>query len=64
MICSSNFPMQLQVMAMMFYEASTRTTSSFSVAMQLLGGIVQKCDPDTSSLVKGETLSGTQSKWL
>ncbi|KAF6018983.1 CAD [Bugula neritina] len=54
-----NHILEGKVMAMMFYEASTRTTSSFSVAMQLLGGIVQKCDPDTSSLVKGETLSDT-----
>lgn len=45
-------------MASMFYEASTRTSSSFSAAMQRLGGMVISMDKETSSVQKGETLEG------
>ncbi|VDN24600.1 unnamed protein product [Cylicostephanus goldi] len=43
-------------MASMFYEVSTRTASSFSAAMQRLGGAVVHMDSHTSSVQKGETL--------
>ncbi len=49
-----------KVMAAVFYEASTRTSSSFIAAMQRLGG---QCIPITgvkfSSVSKGETLEDT-----
>ncbi|KAK6726600.1 hypothetical protein RB195_004744 [Necator americanus] len=44
------------VMASMFYEVSTRTASSFSAAMQRLGGAVVHMDSESSSVQKGETL--------
>ncbi|KIH48065.1 Aspartate/ornithine carbamoyltransferase, carbamoyl-P binding domain protein [Ancylostoma duodenale] len=46
------------VMASMFYEVSTRTASSFSAAMQRLGGAVVHMDSQSSSVQKGETLEG------
>lgn len=49
---------QGRVMALMFYEASTRTASSFASAMQRLGGTVVYFDPKKSSAQKGETLEG------
>uniref|UniRef100_A0A915AC65 CAD protein n=1 Tax=Parascaris univalens TaxID=6257 RepID=A0A915AC65_PARUN len=48
-----------RVMALMFYEASTRTASSFASAMQRLGGTVVYFDPKKSSAQKGETLEDT-----
>ncbi|VDK42313.1 unnamed protein product [Anisakis simplex] len=48
-----------RVMALMFYEASTRTASSFASAMQRLGGSVVYFDPGKSSAKKGETLEDT-----
>ncbi|XP_069114104.1 multifunctional protein CAD-like isoform X2 [Argopecten irradians] len=48
-----------KVMALMFYEASTRTSCSFSVAMQRLGGTVVQLDQGSSSSKKGETLEDT-----
>ncbi|KHJ86281.1 aspartate carbamoyltransferase, partial [Oesophagostomum dentatum] len=44
------------VMCSMFYEVSTRTASSFSAAMQRLGGSVVHMDSHSSSVQKGETL--------
>lgn len=46
------------VMALIFYEVSTRTSCSFSVAMQRLGGRVVHVDETSSSVKKGETLQG------
>jgi len=46
------------VMALIFYEVSTRTSCSFSVAMQRLGGKVVHVDETSSSVKKGETLRG------
>lgn len=43
-------------MASMFYEPSTRTSCSFSAAMQRLGGSVIHMDAVSSSVTKGETL--------
>ena len=51
---------QGKVMATIFYEASTRTVCSFQAAMQRLGGSVISVEEHTSSVQKGETLSGQQ----
>ena len=47
-----------KVMAAMFYEVSTRTSSSFIAAMQRLGGTVVTMNKDSSSVMKGESLEG------
>jgi carbamoyl-phosphate synthase/aspartate carbamoyltransferase/dihydroorotase len=47
-------------MASVFYEVSTRTSCSFSAAMQRLGGRVIVMDEASSSVKKGETLEGTK----
>lgn len=44
-----------KVMGSIFYEASTRTRTSFSAAMQRLGGKVVEIGPTESSIRKGET---------
>ncbi|TMS12653.1 CAD protein [Larimichthys crocea] len=46
-----------KVMASMFYEVSTRTSSSFAAAMQRLGGSVVHFSESTSSTQKGESLA-------
>lgn len=46
-----------RVMASMFYEVSTRTSSSFAAAMQRLGGSVVHFCESTSSTQKGESLA-------
>ena len=46
-------------MASMFYEPSTRTSCSFTAAMQRLGGSVLQFNDSTSSSTKGETLHDT-----
>ncbi|XP_026855840.2 CAD protein isoform X3 [Electrophorus electricus] len=46
-----------KVMASMFYEVSTRTSSSFAAAMQRLGGSVVHFSECTSSAQKGESLA-------
>ena len=51
-----------RVMASMFYEVSTRTSSSFIAAMQRLGGNVVLMNKESSSVMKGETLEGWD--WL
>lgn len=52
------FPaLQGKVMASMFYEVSTRTSSSFAAAMQRLGGSVVHFSESTSSTQKGESLA-------
>ncbi|KAJ3377801.1 hypothetical protein HDU84_008194, partial [Entophlyctis sp. JEL0112] len=48
-----------KVLCSAFYEASTRTSSSFEAAMLRLGGAVVSIDQITSSVAKGETLSDT-----
>lgn len=45
-----------KVMALCFYEVSTRTSCSFAAAMQRLGGRVIYMDETSSSVKKGETL--------
>ncbi len=51
---------QGRVMALLFYEPSTRTSCSFQAAMQRLGGTCIVVDnPITSSIAKGETLEDT-----
>ncbi|XP_067406623.1 multifunctional protein CAD [Emydura macquarii macquarii] len=46
-----------KVMASMFYEVSTRTSSSFAAAMYRLGGSVLAFSESTSSAQKGESLA-------
>ncbi|XP_063806908.1 multifunctional protein CAD [Pseudophryne corroboree] len=46
-----------KVMASMFFEASTRTSSSFAAAMHRLGGSVISFSETTSSSQKGESLT-------
>lgn len=48
-----------RLLATMFYEPSTRTSSSFDAAMQRLGGRVVAVAADSSSVKKGETLQDT-----
>ncbi|THD24479.1 Carbamoyl-phosphate synthase large chain [Fasciola hepatica] len=48
-----------KVMASLFFEPSTRTCNSFTVAMQRLGGSVVHFTESLSSLSKGETLADT-----
>lgn len=48
-----------RVLATMFYEPSTRTQSSFDVAMQRLGGRVIPISVANSSVKKGESLQDT-----
>ncbi|XP_064626437.1 multifunctional protein CAD-like isoform X2 [Lineus longissimus] len=48
-----------KVMASLFFEVSTRTSSSFAVAMQRLGGSVLPFNDSVSSTKKGETLADT-----
>ena len=45
-----------KLMALIFYEVSTRTSCSFAAAMERLGGRVIYMDGSTSSVKKGETL--------
>ncbi len=48
--------MRGKVMALMFYEASTRTSCSFAAAMQRLGGKIINMEESNSSVKKGESL--------
>lgn len=43
----------------MFYEPSTRTSSSFDAAMKRCGGQVVQVAADNSSVLKGESLPDT-----
>ncbi|GAA5804311.1 dihydroorotate dehydrogenase [Helicostylum pulchrum] len=51
--------LQGRVMSTMFFEPSTRTSSSFEAAMYRLGGKVVSVSATTSSVQKGETLGDT-----
>ncbi|KAH9927604.1 carbamoyl-phosphate synth [Fomitopsis serialis] len=48
-----------KVLATMFYEPSTRTSSSFDAAMKRCGGEVVSVNAEMSSVLKGETLPDT-----
>jgi carbamoyl-phosphate synthase/aspartate carbamoyltransferase len=48
-----------KVLGILFYEPSTRTSSSFDAAMKRCGGDVVQVTVDASSVVKGETLPDT-----
>ncbi|XP_076329869.1 carbamoyl-phosphate synthetase 2, aspartate transcarbamylase, and dihydroorotase rudimentary isoform X2 [Tachypleus tridentatus] len=48
-----------KVLASVFYEVSTRTSCSFTAAMQRLGGQVVHMEAATSSVQKGESLEDT-----
>ncbi|GFR62268.1 CAD protein, partial [Elysia marginata] len=50
-----------KVLASMFFELSTRTSCSFTAAMQRLGGSVVHFNETTSSTKKGETLEDSVS---
>lgn len=50
-----------KVIANIFYENSTRTRSSFTLAAQTLGAQVINLDINTSSVTKGETIFDTAS---
>ena len=43
----------------LFYEASTRTRTSFELAAKIMSADVSSISPGTSSIVKGETLKDT-----
>lgn len=49
------------MLALMFFENSTRTCNSFIAAMQRLGGTVITFNEAMSSTKKGETLQGVYS---
>ncbi|KAL0137822.1 hypothetical protein V8B55DRAFT_1532295 [Mucor lusitanicus] len=51
--------LQGRVMSTMFFEPSTRTSSSFEAAMYRLGGQVVSVSATTSSVQKGESLADT-----
>ncbi|KAK4050522.1 Carbamoyl-phosphate synthase [Microbotryomycetes sp. JL221] len=62
MLVERNIPIDLlrgRVLCTLFYEPSTRTSCSFEAAMCRLGGSVVSVSPDTSSVVKGESLADT-----
>lgn len=46
------------MLGLMFYEPSTRTSGSFTAAMQRLGGGVVIMNKESSSVLKGESLEG------
>lgn len=49
-----------KIMATLFYEPSTRTRLSFEAAMKRLGGeTIGFCEPNSSSMSKGESLEDT-----
>lgn len=48
-----------RVLCTMFYEPSTRTSSSFDAAMKRCGGEVVQISADNSSVTKGESLADT-----
>ncbi|KAL3861535.1 hypothetical protein ACJMK2_007564, partial [Sinanodonta woodiana] len=54
-----DFILKGKVMASLFFEASTRTSCSFSAAMQRLGGTVIHLDEANSSVQKGESMDDT-----
>jgi carbamoyl-phosphate synthase/aspartate carbamoyltransferase len=49
----------LDILKTIFYEPSTRTSSSFDAAMKRCGGQVVHVAADTSSVLKGESLPDT-----
>lgn len=48
-----------KILGLMFFEPSTRTSSSFQAAMQKLGGTAVSMKPSDASLAKGESLQDT-----
>src|SRR5882762_5347462 len=48
-----------KILCALFYEPSTRTSSSFEAAMKRCGGEVAQATADRSSMQKGETLEDT-----
>jgi aspartate carbamoyltransferase catalytic subunit len=56
--------LQGQVVANLFFEASTRTRSSFELAAKRLSADILNFAPGTSSLTKGETILDTAKTYL
>lgn len=56
---SQELPLQHKNVITIFFENSTRTLSSFEVAVKNLGGQVMRLDVSKSSTAKGETISDT-----
>jgi aspartate carbamoyltransferase catalytic subunit len=56
--------LQGSVVANMFFEASTRTRSSFELAAKRLSADILNFSPGTSSLTKGETILDTAKTYL
>ncbi|WP_013320966.1 aspartate carbamoyltransferase catalytic subunit [Gloeothece verrucosa] len=56
--------LQGQVVANLFFEASTRTRSSFELAAKRLSADILNFSPGTSSLTKGETILDTAKTYL
>jgi aspartate carbamoyltransferase catalytic subunit len=56
--------LQGQVVTNMFFEASTRTRSSFELAAKRLSADILNFSPGTSSLSKGETILDTAKTYL
>ena len=54
-----NLRLQHRILGTIFYEPSTRTSCSFSVAMMRLGGKVMPLNLETSSAKKGESFVDT-----
>lgn len=57
--CGAEESLKGKVLAVVFYEPSTRTNCSFQAAMLRLGGSVIAVNESSSSVAKGETLSDT-----
>lgn len=56
--------LQGQVVTTLFFEASTRTRSSFELAAKRLSADTLTFSPSTSSLTKGETILDTAKTYL
>lgn len=52
-------PLQDRVLAMVFEKSSTRTRSSFDIAMRQLGGSAMILDASTTQLGRGESIADT-----
>src|SRR5512139_2403146 len=51
--------LQHKILALLFFEPSTRTQLSFDSAMKRLGGSTLSLSSEESSLLKGETITDT-----
>src|SRR5574341_599090 len=51
--------LQHKILALLFFEPSTRTQLSFASAMKRLGGSTLSLSSEGSSILKGETITDT-----